>query len=174
MEDASLQVTFSSELTPKDADKHLRGLGKTFEKETEKMMKSLYKLALDAAESKVPVHKGSLRDSLHKGHRNSASFYSADGFAIGSNLPYARLQDNAKRWGVKPAWPNVVTLRSWVASKIAPPTEKLDSVTYLVGRKLSMETPKPNNYLEYAAERVRLRMTSYSDQMARNVKVLFR
>jgi hypothetical protein len=174
MEDASLTVTFSADTNPKDLDKKLTAAAKSVEKEKEKMFQSLYKLALDAAESKVRVRKGTLRDSLHKGRRNSASYVDHNGFALASQLPYARQQDNAERWGVKPAWPNVTALRNWVASAVKPPAAELDSVTFLIGRKLSTTNPKPTNYLEYAAERVRLRMTHYSDQMARNMKIKFK
>lgn len=138
------------------------------------MFKSLYNIGLQAAESKVRVRKGTLRDSLKIGHRNTSSFLGKDGFSIGSNLPYARVQDNAERWGIKPAWPNVTALRTWVASAVQPPANELDSVTYLIGRKLSTTSPKPTNYLEYAAERIRLRMVRYSDQMAKNLSVKFK
>lgn len=174
MEDASLNVTFSCETTPKDVEKQLAALGKHTEEEKLKMFKALYDIGLQAAESKVRVRKGTLRDSLKIGHRHSSSFLNKGGFAIGSNLPYARAQDNAERWGIKPAWPNVVALRSWVSSVVKPPTPELDSVTYLIGRKLSTTSPKPTNYLEYAAERIRLRMERYSDKMAKNLAVKFK
>lgn len=174
MDDASLRVTFDSSITPKNAERHLAAVAKNVEREKEKMFKALYKLALDAAESKVRVGRGNLRDSLRAGHRHSASFFSSKGFALGSTLPYARAQDNARLWGIKPAWPNVVSLRSWVAQTVRPTSKELDAVTFLIGRKLSTALPEPSNYLEYAASRVRIRMTSYSDKMAKNIKLKFR
>jgi hypothetical protein len=177
MEDASIQVTFSSTTSPNDLEKHFAVAAKSVEKEKERMFKALYDIALSAAESKVHIHTGALRDSLKAGHRHSASFVDSSGFALGSNLPYARVQDNAKRWGIKPTWPNVTALRSWVSAKVVPVAEgpasptlhSLDALTYLIGRKLANTSPKPTNYLEYAATRVRLRMEYYSDKMAKNL-----
>jgi len=134
------------------------------EKEQAKMFKSLKEIGVKAAQEKVPVRSGKLKKSL-----KSDSSSDAQGFVVRSALPYAPTQDNAKKWGVRPAWPNVTSLRLWVNEVLKPTSTELDSVTYLVGRKLSQTTPKPHNFLQAAADAVQHKMVDYSDKMAKNL-----
>lgn len=41
--------------------------------------------------------------------------------------------------GGKKIWPNVDNLRKWVVRKIAPPSKQVNSITFLIGRKIKEE-----------------------------------
>ena len=161
---ADLSVTYSCTTSPPNLEARFAAMAADVTKEQAKLFKSLKDIGVKAAQAKAPVRSERLKRSLKK---DSSS--DANGFIVRSALSYAPIQDNAKKWGIKPAWPNVVSLRKWVNAVLKPTDLELDSVTYLVGRKLSKTTPKPHNFLQAAADAVQSKMVTYSDKMAKNL-----
>ena len=153
---APIQISWNTEITPKNFVRNIKHMDKVVDKALEKFFKDLYQVGVTAAVAKAPVDTGNLRHSLHAKTAHTASYYNKDGMAIGSRLPYAPYQDNALKWGVKASsWPNVTTLKAWVARKIKPPANELNTVTFFVGRHIKEFGVAPHNFMESADIAVR-------------------
>lgn len=71
-----------------------------------------------------------------------------DGFRLqfGSNVPHAIFVHE----GTRPHWPPAKPIREWVRKKLNVPTKELDSVTFLVQRKISRVVTKAKPFLAVA------------------------
>ena len=109
MTDSGISYKFETSLTPKDFLENLAHAGKAADMSLKKYFAALGKVAEDAAVAKVKPHryKGELEKSLKHGATSTSK-----GLTFGTNVSYAAMQDDPKRWGVKAGWPNVVALRA--------------------------------------------------------------
>lgn len=54
--------------------------------------------------------------------------------------------------GTKPHWPNMGDLKMWTKKIVRPPAKRLDSVNYLIGRKISKEGTEEQPFMRPAWE----------------------
>jgi hypothetical protein len=104
------------------------------------------------AKANAPVDRGKLRQSINT--RLTGSGLSLKG-EVGPNV---EVYGHVMEFGAKPFWPNVGALMGWVKRVIAPPAEMLDSVTFLIGRKISRSGIAARRYMGRALDKNRARI----------------
>ncbi|HEX8091833.1 MAG TPA: hypothetical protein VF762_23470 [Blastocatellia bacterium] len=122
------------------------------------VLAGLYKVQGEA-QADSPVYR-----SLFRGSIQSAVDHPQPGTIQGyvfSGVNYAPIiegvdeQGNDVEFGRRPgaAFPNIGELRLWVERVISPPEEKLDDVTFLVGRKIAQKGVKAKRPIGNAFDR---------------------
>jgi len=110
----------------------------------EKVKQQLLKkgLKLEAYWKKeVPVYTGRYKNSIEA---NAVSWHRV---VVGTNLDYAK----GLEFGTDPGtWPPVNELKKWVDRKLNPEDDRIDDITYLVGRKIFQEGIDRNPSLQPA------------------------
>lgn len=80
---------------------------------------------------KVPVYTGQYRQSI-----STEKDRDGYGVTVGTNVPQARRIEFGLGQG---SWPDIGDLRTWVDRVIDPDKDRLDTVTFLVARKIFRE-----------------------------------
>jgi len=106
----------------------------------EKIQQALLQKGLELEaewKERVPVYTGRYRQSI------STETVGDLAVVVGTNVPYAEALEYGGDPGV---WPPVDELKTWVDRVISPDEDRLDEVTYLVGRKIFREgiSPQPS------------------------------
>lgn len=109
------------------------------------------------AVGKAPVHTGNLRRSI------TVVLNKLSG-SVQANAPYAYDVE----FGQKPGkWPVVSDLMFWVRKKINPGKKRLNSVTFLVGKKIFKQGTDPQPYFYDAVKRHENRFYNRVEQIVR-------
>lgn len=123
---------FTWSTKPADLQKHFANSDPVVKKAIKPSLVRLQKVGATEAAKKAPKSTGALKKSLFVGGSHTASYIKDYEMGVGSKLDYATAQDK----GTKPGtWPKFTAMRSWVQRTIKPGPQ-LDSVTFLVSRKI--------------------------------------
>ena len=86
---------------------------------------------------------GDIRDSIRSEVKKAIDSFL---LSLGANAPHAIFVHE----GTKPHWPPAKPIRVWVHKKLNVPAEEIDTVTYLVQRKIAREGTKAKPFLGVA------------------------
>ncbi len=152
--------------------KKLTGFTKTANQElTPAMQKSVVTIASNVKPF-VPVFRGRLRGSIFG--KVVSSFGSNVVGRVGSSVrgPYPKVQNfgSEKRW-----FPPVARIREWVRLKLRVPAGQLDSVAYLVARKISKSGLKGHQFMQKGLAKsrsfVNRQFAAATDRIVKRLKV---
>lgn len=90
---------------------------------------------------------GGLRGSITRDRRQISKFV----VSVGSNLGYAK----AIEFGSRPHWPPPGSLARWARLKLGVPAARVQSVDYLIRRKISKKGTKAQPFLNPALDQTR-------------------
>jgi hypothetical protein len=141
-----------------DSNIHFDQLERVFEEVMPPFIQvGLFKIVGDAQQHS-PVYRGLFRAEIQNAldKISPATFQGVVFFSLNYGLVIEGIDEegNDTEFGRRPGtFPNLSELRLWVERVISPPEEKIDEVTFLVGRKIQAQGIRPKRPIGNAFNR---------------------